>query len=301
MSASVRNTAIGVPRAEVEIGEQLVAALLAAQHPDLAHLPITEAASGWDNVTFRLGEDMAVRLPRRQVAVDLLRNEQLWLPRLTAHLPLPVPAALRVGVPSALYPWPWSLLPWMAGGPADLDPPRADQARVWADFLRALHRPAPPEAPHNPHRGVPLATRMDHLRERLDRLAAATDLITPGVRKVLEIALAAPLDVEPTWLHGDLHARNVLTRDGAFAAVIDWGDMCRGDRASDLASLWMLLPDASARHAAMATYDTTAATWARAAGWAVYYGVMLADSGRINDPRLLAMGEKTLAMAASAD
>lgn len=302
MSAPVRNTAIGVPPAEVEINIGLVRALLADQHGEFAHLPIEHLASGWDNDMFRLGDDMAVRMPRRLVAVELLRNEQRWLPTLAERLPLPVPAPLWRGGPGRGYPWPWSILPWMPGGPADLDPLRADQAPVLAGFLKALHQPPQhPRTPRNPHRGVPLAERADYLAPRFARLAAETDFITPRIRAVWERALAAPIDVEPTWLHGDPHARNVLSEKGRLTAFIDWGDMCQGDRATDLSSLWMLLPDMESRHAAMVAYDASEATWARAAGWAVNYAVVLVDAGRVNDPRLLAMGAKTFAMVQAGD
>ena len=300
VSAPLRNPTVGVPPAEIEISPDRVRALLTAQHPDLAQLPIRLVASGWDNDMFRLGDDMAVRMPRRLVGVELLQNEQRWLPSLP-NLPLPTPAPLRLGVPGEGYPWPWSVLPWMPGGPADLDPLRADQAPVLAGFLKALHQPAPAEAPHNAHRGVPLADRLDYLTPRIARLAAETDLITPRVREVWARALAATIDVEPTWLHGDPHARNVLSQDGRLTAFIDWGDMCRGDRATDLSSLWMLLPDIASRHAAMAAYGASEATWARAAGWAVNYAVVLVDAGRVNDPRLLAMGAKTFAMVEAGD
>nr|QQZ50790.1 hypothetical protein JKL49_05480 [Phenylobacterium glaciei] len=88
--------------------------------------------------------------------------------------------------------WPWSILPWMPGGPAHLDPLTADQAPVLAGFLKALHQPAPTDAPHNPHRGVPLNDRLDYLTPRIDRLAAETNLITPRIREVWARALAAP-------------------------------------------------------------------------------------------------------------
>ncbi len=84
----------GTPPAEVEVDAALVRRLVAAQHPDLADLPVVEAASGWDNLMFRLGETLAVRLPRRRVAVALLETEQAWLPRLAPHLPLATPALL---------------------------------------------------------------------------------------------------------------------------------------------------------------------------------------------------------------
>ncbi|WP_421933259.1 aminoglycoside phosphotransferase family protein [Phenylobacterium sp.] len=302
MSVAYRNPHVGAPPAEIDITPDLVRALLTAQHPDLAHLPIRLVASGWDNDMFRLGDDMAVRMPRRLVGVELLQNEQRWLPEVArGGLPLPVPAPLRLGVAGEGYPWPWSVLPWMPGGPADLDPLRADQAPVLARFLKAVHRPAPDDAPLNMGRGLPLRERVSYVAPRMARLAAETDLITPRIREVWDRALAAPLDVEATWLHGDPHARNVLTQDGVMTAVIDWGDMCRGDPATDLSSLWMLLPDLASRHAAMAAYGASDATWLRAAGWAVNYAVVLVDAGRVNDPRLAAMGAKTFAAIEAGD
>ena len=301
VSAPLRKTTTGgAPPAEIDITPDLVRALLAAQHPDLAHLPIRLVASGWDNDMFRLGDDLAVRMPRRLAGVELLENEQRWLPTLP-DLPLPIPAPLRMGVPAESYPWPWSVLPWMPGSSVDQDPLRADQAQVLAGFLKALHQPAPANAPHNAHRGVPLGDRVDYLAPRFARLAAETGLITPRIVEVWARALETPIDVEPTWLHGDPHARNILSQDGRLTAFVDWGDMCRGDRATDLSSLWMLLPDLDARHAAMAAYGASDATWARAAGWAVNYAVVLADAGRVNDPRLLAIGEKTFAMVEAGD
>jgi aminoglycoside phosphotransferase (APT) family kinase protein len=54
-----------MPAAEVSVSPDLVQRLLAAQQPDLAHLPIRVMAHGWDNLMYRLGDELAVRLPRR--------------------------------------------------------------------------------------------------------------------------------------------------------------------------------------------------------------------------------------------
>ena len=86
----------GVPPAEVDISDDLVRGLLRRQHPDLADLPIRLHGSGWDNTTYRLGSGLAVRLPRRLLAVDLIRNEQRWLPEITPMLPIPAPTPLRI-------------------------------------------------------------------------------------------------------------------------------------------------------------------------------------------------------------
>ena len=142
------------PEAEVVVDTETVRALLRTQHPDLCDLPLAEVAVGWDNFIFRLGETMAVRLPRRAASATLLEHEQHWLPIIARHLPISVPAPLRIGTPGEQYPWQWSIVPWLSGQPADLAPLDADQAKPLAHFLRALHIAAPPDAPKNPSRGT---------------------------------------------------------------------------------------------------------------------------------------------------
>ena len=110
---------MGTPAAEVEINSALVERMLKSQHPDLADLPIVVAGTGWDNAMFRLGEQWAVRLPRRQIGANLVEKEQTWLRRLAPHLTIPAPVPLRIGQPEGEYPWRWSVVPWMAGETVD--------------------------------------------------------------------------------------------------------------------------------------------------------------------------------------
>lgn len=287
--------AAGTPAAEHPIDEGLVGRLLAEQHPDLAALPLAAVAAGWDNAMFRLGDRLAVRLPRRAAAASLITHEQRWLPALADGLPLPIPVPLRVGRPGQGYPWGWSVHPWLPGEAADIQPPAPAQAPQFGAFLRLLHRPAPPDAPRNPVRGVPLSTRAHVAEERLARLARATDRITPAIRQIWRAALDAPIDVGPTWIHGDLHPQNLLVEGGALAGVIDWGDLAAGDRATDLAAIWMLLTTPQARRAALAAYGGgSPATLARARGWAVHLGATLLDTGLVDNPRHARIGERTL-------
>lgn len=286
---------IGTPAAEFEIDSPFVASLLADQHPDLAHLPLRHIDAGWDNAMFRLGDHLAVRLPRRAIAAPLIAHEQAWLPRLGPQLTLPIPTPCRIGMPARGYPWRWSVLPWLDGAPADQQAPHASQAEAFAAFLRSLHRPAPADAPANAVRGVPLHHRADMFEVRLQRLAGRTSLITPRILSAWRMALQAPLDVPPTWLHGDLHPRNVLVNSGEISGVIDWGDITAGDRATDLAAIWMLFGDRQAREDALAAYGgLSEATLQRTLGWAVLFGVMLLDSGLTDNPRNALIGERTL-------
>ena len=283
------------PDAEVVVDAETVRALLRAQHPDLSDLPIQEAAAGWDNFIFRLGGTMSVRLPRRLASVAMLEHEQRWLRTIAPQLPIPVPAPLRIGKPGDLYPWPWSVVPWLFGETADLAPLRADQAKPLARFLRALHLVAPPDAPKSLARGVPLQQRAAAVEERMQRLARKTSLVGSTVSKIWESALQAPPAELATWLHGDLHPHNVLVEDGKLSGVIDWADIAAGDSATDLASIWMLLPTIAARETAIAEYGSVwPATWSRAIGWAINLGTLLLETGLVNNPRHAAIGELTL-------
>jgi aminoglycoside phosphotransferase (APT) family kinase protein len=286
---------MGTPAAEIEVDEHLARRMLAAQHPDLAGLRIVSIASGWDNCMLRLGDKLALRFPRRKVAAQLMQHEQRWLPQLKERLPLEIPAPIRVGIAQFQYPWDWSVTPWIEGETADLSPPDSSQGDVLAAFFEALHRPAPAEAPHNPYRGVPLRERADVFADRVARLEGRTTILDARVHALWSDALAAENDAAPTWIHGDLHPRNVLVAKGRLTGIIDWGDMARGDRAADLAAVWMLLPQLESRERAMAECrSVSAATWRRAKGWALLYSVILLDSGLIDDPRMAAIAERTV-------
>jgi aminoglycoside phosphotransferase (APT) family kinase protein len=100
---------------EVEITVELVCDLLQEQHPDLAGLAIREVAGGWSNQQWRLGDELAVRMPRTEGAPDLLRKERRWLPVLAPRLPLPVPNPVRIGEPSARFSKPWTIMTWVPG------------------------------------------------------------------------------------------------------------------------------------------------------------------------------------------
>jgi aminoglycoside phosphotransferase (APT) family kinase protein len=286
---------MGTPAAEIDIDESQARQLLAAQHPDLADLSIVSIASGWDNQLLRLGDKLLLRFPRRKVAAQLMLNEQRWLPHLKERLPLPISAPVRIGVAQFHYPWAWSVTPWIEGQTADLSPPDLSQGEVLAAFFEALHQPAPADAPCNPYRGVPLSERADAFADRLAKLRDKTDMIDRRVHSLWSDALAAANDTSPTWIHGDLHPRNVLVEKGRLTGIIDWGDLARGDRAADLAAVWLLLPQLESRKHAMAACSSVSdATWRRARGWALLFAVILLSAGLVDDVRMVAIAERTI-------
>ncbi|MER6989038.1 aminoglycoside phosphotransferase family protein [Saccharopolyspora hirsuta] len=260
--------------------QDLVRALLREQQPDLADLELRDVDGGWDNQQWRLGDELAVRLPRTDRAPDLLRTEQKWLPVLAERLPLPTPVPVRTGEPSSLFERTWTITRWVEGEPADRTPITAlDAAEVLADFLKALHHPAPADAPTSPTRGIPLADLQQEAKAWFEVIADREDVA--AARETWEKAVAAPAwQGPPIWLHGDLHPANVVVRNGTLAGVIDFGDMCAGDPATDLSAAWILLPAGAATRFFEAYEHADEATIARARGWAVMRALNLIWIGR---------------------
>ncbi|SEG86974.1 Predicted kinase, aminoglycoside phosphotransferase (APT) family [Actinacidiphila yanglinensis] len=280
-----------MPAAEVPVSVELVRRLLGEQHPDLADLPVEVLANGWDNLVCRLGEELLVRLPRRAVAAELVAHEQRWLPELVGRLPLPVPAPVRVGRPTAQYPWSWSVVPFLPGRIAA----RAEPYDPWAaaaalgGFLDALHVPAPPAAPVNAFRGIPLAGRAEGVLAGLAQIDPA-DRAT--ALRVWGTAAATPAwDGPAVWLHGDLHPANILVDRGRISAVIDFGDITSGDPAADLSVAWMLFT-AEQRAALREAYGRADdATWGRARGWALVLSLVFLTHSADN-PLMRGIGER---------
>lgn len=267
------------PAAEVEIDASLVRRLLAAQFPKWADLPLDPVDSaGTDNAIYRLGEDMAVRLPRVRRATGQVEKEHRWLPALAPHVPLAIPVPLGKGSPAEGYPWHWSVYGWLEGETATLEriaDPRQAAAEL-GRFVAALQQidPAggPRSGPHNEFRGVPLA-----MRDPLTRGAIATldGMLDAGAATTAwEAALRTPAWQGPAvWLHGDLHSGNLLAVQGRLSAVIDFGLLGVGDPACDLLVAWTLL-SSEIREMFRAALPVDDATWARGRGWALSVGLI---------------------------
>jgi aminoglycoside phosphotransferase (APT) family kinase protein len=248
--------------------------LVAAQFPHWAHLPVRPVEfDGWDNRTFRLGEDMAVRLPSAEAYAPQVKKQHRWLPRLAPLLPLPIPVPLALGVPTEGYPWHWSVYRWLPGETAGLDR-IADLRRFATDlaqFLSALQRVdpsgGPPPGQHNFFRGAHLAVYDAETRRAVAALDGEID--SGAAIAVWEAALHSAWRGASVWLHGDVAASNLLVTEGRLSAVIDFGCSAVGDPACDLAIAWTLFSGES-RDAFRLALLLDAATWARGRGWALW-------------------------------
>ncbi|MFD6096390.1 aminoglycoside phosphotransferase family protein [Nocardiopsis flavescens] len=269
---------------DVEITAGLVRDLLRDRYPDLAGLPLREVEGGWGNQMWRLGDGLAVRIQRMDTGPGPQLKERRWLPVLAPRLPLPIPVPVRGGAPSERFPKMWTVMTWVPGLPLDRgEITRGGHAAdTLAAFLRALHVPAPVDAPVDEGRGAHPRDCTDGFERFLGSVGAgAVGADGAGVRAVWEDAVAAPAwEGPPVWVHGDLHPANVVVADGTLAGVVDFGDLFAGDPAVDLAAAWVLLPAGSAARFFSAYGAADGATVRRARGLAVLKCLFLMLMGR---------------------
>lgn len=286
------------PAAEVLVDESVVQALLADQFPELCHLRLRYAGEGFDNFLWRVGDSRVVRLPRRLRAVEPLENELRWLSSAAGRVSLATPLPLAAGAPSERFNWPWMVANWIdgeAGEDADEQSLLAS-AEPLATFLRELHVPAPSEAPHNPWRSVSLIERAADLEKRLHGLADELD--AERVWVLFQRACVAPRPETLMWLHGDVHPGNAIFRDGHLVGVVDFGDLCAGDPATDLSGgLMTLAPESLGTF--FSTYGVAdESILYRVVGWAVVLGTMMVSLGRADRPFYTSIGQRALENAA---
>ena len=214
------------------IDDTLVRRLIATQFPQWAELSVRPMTpGGWDNRIFRLGQHMLVRMPSAADYELQVEKEHRWLPRLVRSLPLPIPTPLAMGRPGEGYPWKWSVYGWIDGDTALATPTGiADLhsfATSLAQFLIALQcidpTGGPSPGPHNFYRGGALATYDAETREAVAALKGRVDVDT--ATHVWEAALATAWPGPPVWVHGDVHAGNLLLKGGRLSAVLDFGQL----------------------------------------------------------------------------
>jgi aminoglycoside phosphotransferase (APT) family kinase protein len=266
------------PDGRAGIDAALVQRLVASQFPQWSHLPVVPVAvDGWDNRTYRLGNDMTARLPTADGYVPAVAKENQWLPRLAPSLPVAVPTVLAEGAPGEGYPFPWSVRGWLHGETAERGR-IGDLSRFAAsvaEFILALQRcdatGGPVAGQHSWYRGASPAYYDEETRRCLAALEGRVD--TARARAVWDAALATRWRAAPVWFHGDIASGNLLVSEGELAAVIDFGTSGIGDPACDLVIAWTLFSGDS-REAFRQAVDQDDDIWARARGWVLWKSLL---------------------------
>ena len=299
---------------EVSIDAVLIRELLRTQMPDLADLDVRAVpAQGTDNVVFRVGSELSVRLPRKPAAVRSLLVEREWLPRLAHQLPLPVPLPIASGEPSDRYPFPWTVSTWVRGIPlVPTNGLRSEDVEVLAHFTAILQSLDASDGPavEAGQRAGPVAPYDPVARTALEGVLnlKAAGRIEPDLvdEKRAASLWAAAVDADawpgpPVWVHRDLQGGNLLTSsDGRLMGVLDFGGLAVGDPAGDVMAAFHVFSsaDRSTFRRAMGVDDST---WVRARGWAMVQGLEALIYYFDTHPGMVAMARRVIRAALEPD
>jgi len=256
------------------IDTNLVCKLIDSQFPEWSNLPISPVArSGWDNRTFRLGDDFSVRMPSAESYASQVHKEQQWLPYLGERLSVLIPKVLAFGNPGHGYPWSWSVYQWIDGEDVESDSitDTFKLAKSIAQFLGELHQVDPSGGPtpglHNYYRG---ATLSEYDRDTQTYVGLLDkEICADAALSIWNQALDTQWTFNPVWVHGDLEASNILVSEGRLVAVIDFGSCAVGDPACDLVMAWTYF-DENARDIFRSNLNLDNDTWVRARAWAMW-------------------------------
>ena len=281
-----------------EVDDKLARTLIDSQFRQWSRFPLEKfISSGTDHIIYRLGDELAVRFPVSTAAGDQAAKEQIWLPRMTGFAVV-IPKVIGVGHPANEFPFAWSVMNWVYGNDATTDAivDWVKAANDLGQFVTELRNQnsfgAPMAGKHNAFRGTALIN-LDHIaRNAIDALGDVFD--QANLLHIWEQALDVhPWTAPPVWIHGDIHAANIVMRNGHIAGIIDFGLMGVGDPACDLAPAWSFLPS-HARDTFRAAADVDDKTWQRGKGWGFYIGVIALSYYRNRNPILSDIAEKAI-------
>ncbi|HZG57312.1 aminoglycoside phosphotransferase family protein [Paenibacillus sp.] len=258
----------------IQITIELVRRLIDSQFPKWRNLDIKPVdKSGHDNRTYRLGNEMTVRLPSHERYASAIEKELTWLPIFRPLLSLPIPIPIAKGEPADDYPLPWSINRWIDGDTVthdnilDLNEFAEDLARFLKELEAIDASRGIPAGVQNFHRGGNLSVYDNETRSIIETLSGPYDqkLLT----EIWDLSLATRYQAAPLWLHGDVAVGNLLVKNGRLCGVIDFGTMGVGDPSSDLVMAWNFFDDSS-REKFLNSMNFDEDTVHRARGWALW-------------------------------
>jgi len=284
---------------QLSIDEHLVRELVAAQFPRWAGLPISRVeGDATVNAIFRIGDDLAARLPlRAHAVVDVdawLRAEAAALDEFADASPFPAPRPVALGAPGRGYPLPWAVQTWLPGTVATPDG-LADSTDL-ADDLGALI--ASLRAAPTRDRTFAGEGRGGDLRDHDDWMATCFReserlLDVPALRGRWRALRALPRGGPDVMAHGDLHPANLLVRGDRLAGVLDAGGFGPADPALDLVAAWHLC-EPPTRERIRDRLGSDDVEWARGAAWAFVQSMGLVWYYRASNPGMSRLGRGTL-------
>jgi aminoglycoside phosphotransferase (APT) family kinase protein len=259
---------------DLKIDDSLVKKLIAQQFPHLSDLPVNAIKKqGWDNRTFRLGDELAVRLPSDPSYAAAVHKETNALAILSSRLSVAIPKIFALGEPDEHYALPWSIRRWIEGDTledAKLVDRRTLATNLGATLVELRSAPVDIElyaGKHSFFRGCHPSVYGDEVVKSLNILNGQID--TKQCLDIWQNAMTSAWTAKPVWFHGDFAVGNILMRGQTMSALIDFGTCGIGDPACDFAIAWTYF-DVDQRQHFKKAVKIDDGTWQRAKAWALW-------------------------------
>ena len=231
----------------VEVSDALVASLVREQCADLGPLEVGRRYVFDDHITIRLGDAWCANFPTDPGLDPFIERAGPLIRGLAPRWSFPAGTPIFTGQPAERYPYHWEVARWLPGSNATIVDLEADAGLRLGHALREIHSAAPSDAPDAPSGASTLASLGDRWAATLAALAEVhgpngetvdRDAITP----VWDAGVEADPHLGPTWIHGNLDPRYVVSDGGRFGGICSWFTFGKGDPAVDLGAACLTLP-----------------------------------------------------------
>ncbi len=284
---------------EINVSDDVVVRLIAAQFPRWAHVPVRRLVSrGTVNAIFRIGDDVTARFPLRNadptVMRGVLHREAVAARQFAEHCPVAAPWPIVVGDPGLGYPLPWSAQSWVDGTTA-MDEDVSTSYDFARDLAALLARLRAVDTGGGCFQGGGRGGDISRHDEWVQTCFAHCEGLVhvPTLRELWREFVALPRESPDVMTHSDLIAGNVLVSNGRLGGVLDTGGFAPADPALDVIVGWHLLDDAR-RATFRAELHCDDLEWERSKAWAFEQSIGLVWYYKKSHPAVSEMGRRTL-------
>lgn len=260
---------------------QQVKKMISEQFPQYQGLDVIPVVpGGHDNRTFRLGEELVIRIPSAQGYANQVTKEFRWLPTIGNQLDLQITSPIELGQANSYCPFPFTISKWIDGN--SLLETEVNQELIAIELRQFLidYQAVEVSGVHSCgidtcYRGCNLAVYDYQTRERIHQLMwilPADKLLT-----IWESSLIAE-DVRFCLVHGDIALGNILVHNNKLQAVIDFGQFGMGDPSCDYAIAWTYFRDESRQ---LFLQGVNQEDIKRAKGWALWKAIISIDENNL--------------------
>lgn len=276
---------------QIIINETIAQKLIQEQFPMYKNLEIQSVTNqGHDHKTFRLGNNLLLRLPTATRYAININKEALWLPQFTPSIATTIPMPITVGKPTTYYPCYWSIYQWIEGQSANNLTPQEmnlnEIALSLAEFLQQLAsidtKYGPKPGPHNFYRGAHPSVYFKEIQTALQKLSSFFDV--GNYERIAYQAIQNSFTDIPVWVHGDISPGNIIIKNKKLNAVIDFSGIAVGDPACDLTIAWTFF-DQTSKEILKSNLPYNQLMWEKAQAWALWKSLItLADIQDMQTP-----------------